>query len=238
LTVFAAVLKRSPVTTLLTGASGNQYNHQISNDLRVIFLWKSVHNNFRVGAFWNHIENLEILGQCPYCKVDESLEHMMLDCDAPGQKQIWALCARLWGYKYRYWPRLSWGLLLGCNLVKFTSTKGKPMPHKQRLFAILVSTSMHLIWRLRNERRFDKSDEQHTHTEIHNRWVAAIDSVLKRDRLLTNKIHFGRLAFKREMVLYTWSGILWDEDSLPDDWIQSDRVLVGIRPIYSKHGIG
>lgn len=202
------------------------------------FLWKCVHNTFRVGRFWDHIENLEILGQCPNCKVDGSLEHIMLDCDAPGQRQVWALCARLWGFKYDFWPTLSWGLLLGCNLVKFRSTKGKLIPHKQRLFATLISTSMHLIWRLRNERRFNNSDEHHTHAEIHNRWVAGIDLMLKRDRLSTNKIHFGRLAFKRQMVLNTWSGILWDEDSLPDDWIWSDRVLVGIRPIYSKRGIG
>ncbi|KAJ6578102.1 hypothetical protein B0H19DRAFT_930983, partial [Mycena capillaripes] len=123
-------------------------------------------------------------------------------------------------------------------LVKFPSAKGKSIPQKQRLFTLLVSTSMHLIWRLRNERRFNDGNGKHTHTEIHNRWVAGLDLVLKRDRLFTNKIHFGRLAFKRHIVLNTWSGILWDEDSLPDDWIQSDRVLVGIRPLSSKRGIG
>lgn len=203
------------------------------------FLWKCVHNIFRIGHFWNHIENLEILGQCPSCNADETLEHIMLECDAPGQHQVWELCAKLWRYKYGLWPQLNWGLLLGCNLVRFKSTTGKLMPSKQRLFAILVSTSMHLIWRLRNERRIDRSSgEHHTHTEIHNRWVAAIDLMLKRDRLFTSKIHFGRLAFRRQMVLNTWSGILWEEDSLPDDWIQSDRVLVGIRPQYSKRGIG
>ncbi|KAJ7713867.1 hypothetical protein B0H16DRAFT_1478347 [Mycena metata] len=34
-----------------------------------------------------------------------------------------------------------------------------------------------------------------------------------------------------------WTSIRY-EDSLPDDWIRSDRVLVDIRPIYSKLGIG
>ncbi|KAJ6512810.1 hypothetical protein C8R45DRAFT_771814, partial [Mycena sanguinolenta] len=52
---------------------------------------------------------------------------------------------------------------------------------------------------------------------------------LKRNQLFTNKIHFGHLAINRRIILHTWSGILWDEDSLPDDWIQSDQVLVGIR---------
>ncbi|KAJ6505702.1 hypothetical protein C8R47DRAFT_967574 [Mycena vitilis] len=163
------------------------------------FLWKCVHNIFRVGPFWDHIENLEFLGQCPHCKVDESLQHIMLECNAQGPTQIWRLCSTLWGFKYGRWPRLNWGILLGFNLVKFRSAKGKLILHKQRLFAILVSTSMYLIWTLRNERRFDNHDEQHTHTEIHNRWVAAINAMLKRDRLLTSKIHFGRLAFNKHM---------------------------------------
>ncbi|KAJ6460041.1 hypothetical protein C8R47DRAFT_1180669 [Mycena vitilis] len=192
------------------------------------FLWKCMHNIFRVGPFWNHMENLEIFGQCPHCRVDESLEHIMLECNAPGSRQVWRLCSLLWGYKYGHWPRLNWGVLLGSNLVKFRSAKGKLIPHKQRLFTILVSTSMYLIWTLRNERRFDNHDELHSNTEIHNRWVSAMDA----------NIHFGRLAFNRQMVLNTWSGALWDEDSLPDDWIQSDRVLVGIRPICLKRGIG
>ncbi|KAJ7177630.1 hypothetical protein C8R46DRAFT_889037, partial [Mycena filopes] len=130
------------------------------------------------------------------------------------------------------------GLLLGCNLVKFKRGKGGYLPYMQRLFVLLVATSMQFIWKLRNERHFDKGNEHHTHTEIHNRWVAAIDSLIKRDRLSASKIHFGRLAFNKQTVLNTWSGILWDEDCLPDDWIQSERVLVGIRPISTKCGIG
>ncbi|KAF8163910.1 hypothetical protein K438DRAFT_1618039 [Mycena galopus ATCC 62051] len=205
------------------------------------FLWKCIHNIFRVGDFWQHIENLEILGRCPHCKVDESLEHITLDCDVPGQRQIWRLCAEIWALKYGYldWPKLNWGLLLGCNLTKFRTRGGKILASKQRLFSILISTSMHLIWKLRNKYRFDMdADELPSQTEIHNRWVAAINMALKRDILSTNKIHFSRLAFKRQTVLKTWSGTLWDEDSLPDDWIKSDRVLVGIRPLCMKRGIG
>ncbi|KAJ6469854.1 hypothetical protein C8R45DRAFT_837039, partial [Mycena sanguinolenta] len=105
-----------------------------------------------------------------------------------------------------------------------------------RLFAVLVSTSMQIIWNLRNQRRFENKQDV-TLTEIHNRWVAALNLRLKRDQLFTNKIHFGRLAINRKTVLHTWSGIIWDEDSLQDDWIQSDQVLVGIRPITTKRGV-
>ncbi|KAJ6503810.1 hypothetical protein C8R45DRAFT_818102 [Mycena sanguinolenta] len=71
------------------------------------FLWKCIHDIFPIGHFWNHIENSEILGQCPHCKVDETMEHIMLDCASPGQHQIWMLCAKLWELKHKKWPRLN-----------------------------------------------------------------------------------------------------------------------------------
>ncbi|KAJ6503811.1 hypothetical protein C8R45DRAFT_817933, partial [Mycena sanguinolenta] len=130
------------------------------------------------------------------------------------------------------------GVLLGCNLLKFKSANGKLLHSKRRLFTILVSSSMHLIWHLRNERQFSSNPHETTSIEIHNHWVDTINLALKRDCLLANKFHFGRSAFERQMVLNMWSGTLWEEDALPDDWIQSDRVLVGIQLLLVKHGIG
>ncbi|KAJ7468323.1 hypothetical protein B0H11DRAFT_1644787, partial [Mycena galericulata] len=60
------------------------------------FLWKALHNTFHVGLFWDNVPNLEILAQCTACRVPESLEHIMLDCEAPGQQQIWQLVEKLW----------------------------------------------------------------------------------------------------------------------------------------------
>ncbi|KAJ6548519.1 hypothetical protein B0H19DRAFT_952917 [Mycena capillaripes] len=201
------------------------------------FLWKSMHNIYRVGLFWDHIPNLELLGQCSTCQVPESLEHIMLECNAPGQQHIWRLTEILWKLRYRAWPKLNWGLLLGCGLAKFKSPKGKLIPAQNRFFTIIVSTSMRLIWYLRNERVFE-THEMASSTEIHNRWLALINSALKRDILLTDQARFGSLAHKRQMVLNTWSGTLLDEDSLPDDWTRSRGVLVGIRPISRQNGVG
>ncbi|KAJ7462840.1 hypothetical protein FB451DRAFT_1043521 [Mycena latifolia] len=201
------------------------------------FLWKSTHNVYHVGSFWEHIPNLESFGQCPICQVLESLEHILLECDAPGQQQVWRLAERLWKFRYPTWPKLNWGLLLGCGLAKFKSPRGKSVPAQNRFFTILVSTSMKLIWNLRNERVF----ETHTaasETEIHNRWVSLMNAALKRDKLLTNRARLGSLATKRQLVLHTWSGTLLDEDSLPDDWTRSEGVLVGIRPVTRKNGVG
>lgn len=55
------------------------------------FYWKCIHNTFRVGDFWTHIDTLEIQRRCHACGVPETLEHIALECEAPGQILIWNL---------------------------------------------------------------------------------------------------------------------------------------------------
>jgi hypothetical protein len=74
---------------------------------------------------------------------------------------------------------------MGCALAKFKSSKGKAVPSQNRFFTIILSTSMHLIWKLRNERVLQTFTPA-TSNEIHNRWVSMINSALKRDKLLSN----------------------------------------------------
>ncbi|KAJ6483316.1 hypothetical protein C8R45DRAFT_830508, partial [Mycena sanguinolenta] len=95
-----------------------------------------------------------------------------------------------------------------------------------------------LIWHLRRERVIENPDRIHTKKEIHNCWLKGANNMLTRDRLLTDKIKFGPLAFNKQMVLNTWSGILANQDSLPDDWVH-EGVLVGMRPMTdTQQGIG
>ncbi|KAJ7114990.1 hypothetical protein C8R44DRAFT_582158, partial [Mycena epipterygia] len=192
------------------------------------FLWKCIHNTFRVGDFWTHISLfIKLSGQCHSCYVPETLEHIAMDCNAPGQQLIWNLTQQLWSKKYVQWPTLSWGLILGCNLVRFKFNKGVTLPEKGRLFAILVSVTWHLIWNLRRARVIENPDMLLTAMEIHNQWLKAVNGALQRDRLLTDKVRFGPLAFNKELVLGTWSGLLMNEDALPDDWTY-EGVLVGM----------
>jgi hypothetical protein len=127
--------------------------------------------------------------------------------------------------------------VLGCNLVRFKSDKGAVLPEKGRLFAILVSVAWHLIWNLRQGRVIEDPDRRQSVLAIHNQWLSAINAALTRDRLLTDRIKFGPLALKKQLVLNTWSGLLMDEDSLPEDWTY-EGVLVGMRPMTDRHGIG
>ncbi|KAJ6452006.1 hypothetical protein C8R47DRAFT_998274 [Mycena vitilis] len=103
------------------------------------FFWNCIHNTFRVGEYWSHLDNLEICGQCSTCGIPETLEHIALECHAPGQGTIWGLTRQLWAKKYGQWLSLNWGLILECNIVRFKTEKGVIIPEQGRLFAILVS---------------------------------------------------------------------------------------------------
>ncbi|KAJ7260028.1 hypothetical protein B0H12DRAFT_1277944, partial [Mycena haematopus] len=191
------------------------------------FLWKCIHNIYHVGSFWEQIPDLEILGTCSACGAPESMEHILLECVEPGQREVWNLAECIWQLRYNDWPKLNWGILLGCGLTHFKSPKGIHIPAKNRFFAIVVSISMKVIWNLRNQRVFDTHISP-SQQEIKNRWVSMINSTLRQDQLLTNTARFGDLAIKKQLVLKTWSGTLLDEDSLLDDWTRCRGVLVGI----------
>ncbi|KAJ7331061.1 hypothetical protein DFH08DRAFT_618205, partial [Mycena albidolilacea] len=150
------------------------------------------------------VDTLEIRGICPACNIPEISEHIALECDTPSQKLIWTDRAAM-VQKYRDWPKLNWGLVPGCNLVKFKSLQGKVTKHKGRLFTILVLVGRHLIWNLRVDRAITNPDRIITNSEIHNQWLKAVNSALQCDRMSTDKLRLGPLALKSQLVLNTWS---------------------------------
>jgi hypothetical protein len=129
-------------------------------------------------------------------------------------------------------------LVLGCNLVKFYTPSGKILPEKGRLFAILVSVAWHEIWRLRVDRVLTHPGKVHSELAICTQWLRSINVSLSRDRISTNKTKFGSLSFNKKLVLNTQSGLLFNEESLPDDWTYEKGVLVGIQPCTVRNGIG
>lgn len=202
------------------------------------FYWKCIHGTFRVGTYWDHIPQFEHFGICTTCQVPDTLEHMALECYAPGQSLIWRWTSQLWSRKYSDWPAINWGLILGCKLVRFRSSKGKILHAKGRLFSILVSVAWHEIWRLRVDRVITNPGKIHTEVEIFGKWLKAVNRSLSRDRILANKIRFGSLAIDKQLVLSTWSGLLENEDALPDNWINDKGVLVGRQPFTFRAGVG
>ncbi|KIY52034.1 hypothetical protein FISHEDRAFT_35985 [Fistulina hepatica ATCC 64428] len=145
--------------------------------------------------------------------------------------QLWTLAQLLWEKKGEDWPDISIGHIFACGLATPQNDNLQTQQGGARLFLIIISETAHLIWRLRCERRIRFEDNQakwHSNVEIHNRWLTGINNRLALDRVMTNRLKYGRKALDPKKILKTWGGTLKKEKNLPDDWIVGPEVLVDI----------
>ena len=121
------------------------------------------------------------------------------------------------------------GSITRCTLAKFKTLKGKSKPGDNQLYKILIAESVILIWHLRNQRVRANlpKDAWPTKEEVRNKWISRISAKLTLDWASTNK-KYRSSATKKSIVLKTWSGTLKNKHTLPDDWINMPRVLVGM----------
>ncbi|TFK32733.1 ribonuclease H-like domain-containing protein [Crucibulum laeve] len=170
-----------------------------------------LHQAYKIGKFWENTQMLQ-LANCPKCQVLETMEHILIDCDISPRQQLWEMCKELWAKKHEIWPQLSLGTVLGCGLVRFKDKNNKTLKGTNCLYHILMGEAAFLIWKLR----------------LQNRWLDIINRQFTMDRVATNKRKFNKKAVKRSLVIQTWNKTLLGQNNLPDDWINENRVLVGI----------
>jgi len=194
------------------------------------FLWKSSQHAYKIGEYWNNIPGYEERGTCPLCESQEDMEHILTTCSSKARSTAWKLANDLWLKRNNTPLPTNLGDILGCGLASFT-TNGKMDSGKNRLYRILVSETVFLIWKLRNERRIrDEDSQEHRNITIEttSRWTNAINKRLTTDRHLTNVTRFGKRALNEKLIKRTWKGCLKDEEFLPDNWHRNRGVLVGI----------
>ena len=185
------------------------------------------------------IPNFEQREKCPKCNVTEDMEHILLHCDILGQKIVWRAAKQLWRKKHETWPDLrNIGYITGCGLASFKNPEGKVPQEVNWLYRILISESTHLIWKLRCQRVSEDKpeDEWPKEIEIHNRWLATINARLTLDRATTN-YKYGKKALKQKIVLDTWKNVLKNEKDMPQNWLKTPGVLVGIDPMVHPGGM-
>ncbi|KAK0496498.1 hypothetical protein EDD18DRAFT_1309569 [Armillaria luteobubalina] len=194
------------------------------------FLWKAIHGTFKIGAFWDHLSpQYAQRGECPGCKVPETMEHILTECEITGQSMLWSLARELWEMKGLEWIPPTYGVALGASLLQIRGENGKVSPLATRLYRILATETVHLIWKINCQRRIQQGDDDPT------KWHSEEQAMNKRltiDRLLVNKLQYGSKAMMKAKVLSTWRGTLHDEKSLLEDWISQRGVLVGIVPLW------
>ncbi|RDX52284.1 hypothetical protein OH76DRAFT_1345381 [Lentinus brumalis] len=205
------------------------------------FWWKALHDALRVGTYWEHIPGYEQRAVCQVCGMVDSLEHILLECDAPGQKTVWELTNHMLQAKGIPTPQWSFGALLGAIAAPFPRTGEDTLKTGQRrLFRIVMTESVHLLWKLRCHRVIECEGEPGkwpTAREVRGRWRAAINRRLNMDKgLVAGRL--GNRGIDKQLVLSTWCGVLEDEATLPDDWTRKPGVLVGMPQVVAESGVG
>ncbi|KAF9025573.1 hypothetical protein BDZ89DRAFT_1092598 [Hymenopellis radicata] len=159
-----------------------------------MFRWRGIHEAHATGNFFARMENLGHLAICPKCGETESMEHILLECEAGAHETIWSIARELWESTGETWPALSFGLLMG-----------------NRLFQKLISEGSFLIWKLRNERRLEHEEEvdfEQSTREIKNRYMAVLKAAAKADFAMTSITKYGKQAIKKELVKETWRKLI------------------------------
>ncbi|KAJ7430777.1 hypothetical protein FB451DRAFT_1038724 [Mycena latifolia] len=198
------------------------------------FMWRCLHQAYKLGDYWRNIPTYEQRATCPNCQVDETMEHILLECSAPGQEILWKLARELWEMKGYQWPEMNYGSVFACALVDVRNQAGKRDEGANRLFRILISETAHLIWKFRCTRVIDRGNDPtrfFTEAELHNKWLHCINSRLRTDALLTNSKKYGNRALNPKKVMNTWNGVLKDAENLSDTWVWQSGFLVGIPPL-------
>ncbi|KAJ3982360.1 hypothetical protein F5890DRAFT_1415895 [Lentinula detonsa] len=185
------------------------------------------HEGYKIGDYWQHITNFEHRANCHPCGVTESMDHVLTECQCPGQQQIWELTEEICTKKGLKWNPPSLGLILGAGIIKPTKLEGQPSDGDARFLRIVMSESAHLVWKLRCERVI-KGRDAHTQGEITRRWKKSIEARIELDRLMTTT-QFRKRCLSKGLVERTWKNVITDNDNLPDEWTGEAGVLVGRR---------
>ncbi len=195
------------------------------------FLWMSIHDGYMIGTHWLRPKmsaELQNRAFCSICGECESMTHILLECDAKGQRLIWSLLEQLWRNTSTEWKTPTWGSIIGAACAVFKTQQGSRKSTSESLWCILCTESVHLIWKLRCERVIQKEGAKFTNPEITNRFYSALESRLNLDRR-TAAIARGRKALKPPEVEQIWAPIIENYVGLPPKWVTNGGVLVGIK---------
>ncbi|KAI0698301.1 hypothetical protein C8T65DRAFT_581975 [Cerioporus squamosus] len=193
------------------------------------YLWKLAHDAYKVGRYWRNISGFEQREMCEVCGVEDSMDHILFECTAPGQAIIWDLVRSAMGIVVNVPLQLSIGAVIGAPNIELKGENGKLMRGPSRLAKLLITEAAHLVWKLRCERviQWEGSNRVHVGEEIRGRLWAAVNRRMQMDVSLVFSRARGKKP-KAKLITDTWRRVLRDADALPEEWTKVPGVLVGM----------
>jgi len=200
------------------------------------FLFKTMHEVFKIGDYWTCIPKVADRSQCTICGTTESMSHILTHCRSNPNRVIWDLVKKTWPHRDLPWPGQDLGTILGCGCLTAQHTLNQDQNQNQNpsnahlcgathLLQILLSKSAFLIWTLRCERVIH--EKNHSNQEIRSRWLRVINERLTEDKINATRIKRNKGFTK--LIVNTWEKVLTREGDLPNDWTNRHEVLVGSR---------
>ncbi len=126
------------------------------------------------------------------------MEHILLECQIPGQEIIWALARKILEKKNIEWPaRMNVGTILACATAKLETEGGKPRTRADWLFTTIIAELARLIWLIRCDRRIERQDDPERwlpERVIYNKWVNMGNQRLTLDYILGKKFEDKRIT--------------------------------------------
>src|ERR1700677_2716653 len=68
------------------------------------FIWESLHSTHEIGTYWTQIPEFKHRERRTKCGTTKDLQHIILQCDIPGQEIGWKNAKQLWLKKHNPWP--------------------------------------------------------------------------------------------------------------------------------------
>jgi hypothetical protein len=201
------------------------------------FLYKTMHKAYMVGPIWRHIPGYEQRQHCAICNAEDSMEHLLTECNALTRRKVWELAQNTWPHAPELWPNIDLGIILGVGTLSLPEEHANQNRHEHpprptlkrkatlRLLQILISEAAHLVWVLRCEQVIQEAniDEQ----GISTRWYRAINERLTTDRITAHQTKRDHIF--TQLTKNTWKKLLKRNRTLPVNWFQNREVLVGSR---------
>ncbi|KAH9858718.1 hypothetical protein C2E23DRAFT_864565 [Lenzites betulinus] len=198
------------------------------------FWWKALNDAFMVGRHWlreKMPDQLKERATCAKCGVLDSMEHILLDCEETGRREIWRLVESTWRRTRNEWPELTWGVIMGAPAAVIRDNENARKPEAENLWKAMITEAVYEIWKLRCERVIQREGREFSENEVTNRWYKMMDRRVALDRNMTAK-HLGKRALRKELVRAMWTPVLPRDTQL--NWVEQYGVLVGIERVKDQ----
>ena len=202
-------------------------------------IWKSIHDAYKVGAYWKNIPGYEEREKCAICDETETMEHIMINCKDTAAVAIRiALRETLEKRIGVNAPPLQLGTALGAMALIIPGGTTTERLAKERFYRIAVTEAMALIWRLRCERviaKADKPEEWTNATKARNVWMARMENRRALDFAVCWRKGKRNLK-ERKVAKDTWRELFKKKKSRADLETDGLGVLVGSSPPPTPRG--